>query len=95
MEFVRGLVVRSKAGRDKGGFFTLLSIAGQRAIICDGKRRSLATPKCKNLKHLAPTGVVLSDDFMKTDRAIRKALRQFDRSDGFQQEEVISCQNRT
>ena len=48
MEFVRGLVVRAAAGRDEGGFFTVLSAENGYAVICDGKRRSLSHPKRKN-----------------------------------------------
>ena len=52
MEWVRGLVVRAAAGRDRGGLFTVLGAEGNMALICDGKRRSLSRPKRKNRKHL-------------------------------------------
>ena len=47
MNYIRGLVVRSKAGHDQGGFFTVLSSDERYAVICDGKRRSLEHPKKK------------------------------------------------
>lgn len=74
MEWVRGLVVRAAAGRDRGGFFTVLGAEGNFALICDGKRRSLARPKRKNRKHLFPTAAVLDEASLQTDREIRKAL---------------------
>lgn len=75
MDFVRGLVVRSLAGHDKGGFFAVLSADSNGVIICDGKRRTLDHPKLKKPKHLAVTNSVL--DSMNTDREIRRALRPF------------------
>lgn len=75
MEFVRGLVVRSLAGRDKGGFFLVLSADRNGIVVCDGKRRPLENPKRKNPKHLAATNTVL--DSMKTNREIRMALKPF------------------
>ena len=50
MEFVKGLVVRSAAGRDKGGLFTVLEVDGDYAIICDGRHRRLEHPKRKKWK---------------------------------------------
>ena len=55
MEITRGLVVRALAGRDMGGFFVVLSVDGGYAEIADGKRRRLASPKRKNLRHLQRT----------------------------------------
>ena len=74
MDFVRGLVVRAAAGRDKDGFFTVLSAENGYAVICDGKRRSLSHPKRKNQKHLFPTAVVLGEGSLQINREIRKAL---------------------
>ena len=77
MEFAKGLVVRAKAGRDKDGFFVVLSVDGDFAVICDGKRRKLETPKRKNQKHLSVTNTVLEEQAMQTNREIRKALAPF------------------
>ena len=78
MKYVRGLVVRSLAGHDQGGFFTVLSADDRFAVICDGKRRSLEKPKRKKKIHLAVTTTVLPDSSMQTNREIRIALRGFD-----------------
>jgi ribosomal protein L14E/L6E/L27E len=88
MDFVRGLVVRSAAGHDKGGFFTVLEADAQYAIICDGKRRSLTHPKKKKIKHLFVTNTVLPEGSMKTNREIRSALRRFQAEGRFPQEEA-------
>jgi ribosomal protein L14E/L6E/L27E len=75
MDFVRGLVVRSLKGRDKGGFFVVLGADGTGVVICDGRRRTLEKPKRKNPAHLAATNTLL--DSMKTNREIRNALKPF------------------
>lgn len=75
MEFQRGRVVHATAGRDKGGFFVVLQVSGDFALICDGKRRPLEKPKKKKLLHLSLTGTVLPDGSIKTNREIRKALQ--------------------
>lgn len=77
MEFKRGVVVRSGAGRDKSGFFVVLDADKDNAVICDGKRRSLEHPKRKNVKHLFITSSKLEENLMQSNRAIRKALSPF------------------
>ena len=77
MEIVRGLVVRSSAGHDKGDFFAIINVENNYAIICDGKRRLLEKPKKKKLKHLLVTKTVLKEEDLETNRKIRKALRDF------------------
>ena len=77
MEIVRGLVVRSAAGHDKGGFFVILAFDGKYAVICDGKRRSLIKPKKKKAIHLFVTNKVLPEKSMETNREIRNALKPF------------------
>lgn len=88
MDFTKGLVVRSLAGRDKGGFFTVLSASGGLAVICDGQRRSLEHPKTKKQKHLAATCTVLPEETMATNRQIRRALSPFAGNSRFSQEEA-------
>ncbi|MFQ9440532.1 MAG: hypothetical protein ACLR13_05360 [Acutalibacteraceae bacterium] len=45
MEFVKGLVVRSKAGHDKGSFYLVLGLETDMAVVCDGSRRALLTQR--------------------------------------------------
>ena len=77
MEWKRGQVVRSLAGHDKGGFLAVLEAAPPYAVVADGKGRPLERPKRKKLFHLAPTGAVLPEEALKTNRSIRSALRPF------------------
>ena len=77
MEVQKGQVVRSLAGHDKGGFLAVVQVAPPFAFVCDGKRRPLERPKRKKLFHLAPTGTVLPEEALKTNRKLRSALRPF------------------
>ena len=75
MEVQRGQIMRSLAGHDKGDFQTVLKVEGVFAYMADGKRRTLENPKKKKLMHLAPTGTVLGEESLATNRQIRTALR--------------------
>lgn len=75
MEIRRGQVMRSLAGHDKGDFQTVLKVEGVFAYMADGKCRTLENPKKKKLMHLAPTGTVLGEESLATNRQIRTALR--------------------
>ena len=77
MDFVRGLVVKNKAGHEKNQFFVVLECTVSYAFICDGKHRKLLNSKKKNLKHLSATNTILPEDFLLTNRKIREALRPF------------------
>lgn len=77
MQVMRGTVVKSKAGHDKGGFFVILDFDSDYAIICDGKHRPLEKTKKKKFKHLFVTNTVLPEDVLETNRKIRKALSDF------------------
>ncbi len=81
MEVLIGSVVRSKAGRDKGDLFIVLSREGEYAYLANGDLRKVDTPKKKKLKHLQPSGKV--SEFIKnkletvgkvTNSEVRKAL---------------------
>ncbi len=74
MDIVRGMVVKSSAGRDKDGFFVVTSFDGNYARICDGKMRPLERTKLKKLKHLKPTKMRLKESSMATNREIRRSL---------------------
>ena len=68
-------VIRSAAGRDRG---TLLAVVGEEngfVLTADGRRRPLAAPKRKNPRHTVPTGIVLPEEALRSDKALRRALR--------------------
>lgn len=54
-----GQLVISKAGRDKGKKFIILSIIDQDHVyISDGDLRKVEKPKKKKLKHIKATGII-------------------------------------
>ena len=55
MDCVRGQIMRSLKGHDKGDFQVVLKTDGVYAYMADGKRRRMEAPKKKKLMHLAPT----------------------------------------
>ncbi|MBQ1535966.1 MAG: KOW domain-containing RNA-binding protein [Ruminococcus sp.] len=75
MDFFVGQIVKAKAGRDKDGFFVVLSLDGAYAYIADGKSRKVQNPKKKKLIHLAPTKSAAQT--FTTNREIKMALTEF------------------
>lgn len=74
MEFEKGTVVISKAGRDKGYFLVVVDEADGYVMVADGKERPLDRPKRKNPKHLQKTNGQLRLEQL-TDKKLRTALR--------------------
>ena len=57
MNFYAGNIVLSKAGRDKGKYFIVLSVVDEQYVmIADGDLRRVDNPKRKKCKHLLNTG---------------------------------------
>lgn len=77
MQLVKGMVVRSKAGHDKGEFFVVQRIENDFAYLVNGKSKTSLNPKKKNPIHLAVTSTVLSEQSLNTDSEIRKVLAVF------------------
>lgn len=83
-----GQVVKSKAGRDKGEIFLIISIINkENVLIVDGKLRKIANPKLKKLKHLIISNTVLSSLQESIDKKIeindayiRKLLEPYNKS---------------
>ncbi len=55
-----GQFVTSKAGRDKGEIFVILSESEREVLLCDGKFKTLEHPKKKNRKHVQPISAFVS-----------------------------------
>lgn len=54
-----GRVVYSKAGRDKGRFFIIVSHIDENYVyLCDGDTRKIENTKKKKIKHLAFTNLI-------------------------------------
>ena len=45
MDFVKGQLVRSKAGRDKTRTYAVLDVEGEILALADGSHRTVANPK--------------------------------------------------
>lgn len=77
MDIVNGLVVKSLAGRDKGGYFVAVAAGDGFVYIADGKERRISKPKRKNLKHLMLTRRVIDLEGL-TDRKLKRLLRELE-----------------
>lgn len=78
MDICRGSLVYSRAGRDKGGLFLVLSVHDGFAYLADGELRQVLKPKKKKLKHLNKTNTVLDVDFENiSDAQVRKLLAEY------------------
>ncbi len=77
MEIVKGSLVYSKAGRDKGYLFAVLKVENGYAYLADGETRRVLNPKKKKLKHINKTNTVLEADFENiSDSFLRKVLKE-------------------
>ncbi len=76
MEPVRGMIVRSAAGRDKGKFLMILAREGDFVYIADGKERPIASPKKKRIKHIKVTNTVIDADSL-TDKGLRRIISDY------------------
>ena len=78
MDFVKGQLVRSKAGRDKTRTYAVLDVEGEILALADGSRRTVAHPKRKKSRHVAPTATVLGNELLKSDQPISDAIKAYD-----------------
>ena len=74
MDFTRGRIVRSRAGRDKGLYLAVLADAVDRVLVANGRERRVSAPKAKNPAHLAPTTVVLAEGELGSDKLLSAAI---------------------
>ena len=75
MDICRGSLVYSRAGRDKGKLFLVLSAEDEFVYLADGIIRTVEKPKKKKLKHINKTNTVLDMDFGNISNSmVRKAL---------------------
>ena len=78
MDFVKGQLVRSKAGRDKTRTFAVLDVEGGMLILAAGTHRSVDRPKRKKIRHVAPTATVLGNELLKSDQPLSDAIKAYD-----------------
>ena len=78
MDICKGMLVYSKAGRDKGKLFLVLAVENDFVYLADGDTRRVTKPKKKKLKHINKTNCVLELDFDAiSDSCVRKALSEY------------------
>lgn len=80
MNIQKGTVVLSRKGRDKGYYLAVSGFDGNELYVVDGKERPIERPKKKNPKHVSVTENVLPDYAFRGNRALKKALAVFSRS---------------
>ena len=78
MDFVRGQLVRSKAGRDKTRTLAVLAVDGPMLLVADWDLRKLDTPNRKKMQHLTPTTTDHENELLKSDQQLRDAIRAYD-----------------
>lgn len=83
MEISIGSIVRSKAGRDKGGCFVVVASDGEYAYLADGRLRKAERPKKKKLKHIQVSDKIsgtvakrIAENCAVTNAEVRKALSE-------------------
>lgn len=81
MELKSGMLVKSKAGRDKGCIYVIVDVKNEYVYLADGGSKPLCRMKKKNKKHLQPilkAGILCPD----SDEEIRKVIRNLESSEG-------------
>ena len=69
-----GRVVCSIAGHDKGFYMVVVGITPDGVKVCNGKQRPLQNPKTKKIKHLYETPYFVTEEQLKTNKSLRKAI---------------------
>lgn len=70
-----GQIVRSKAGRDCGRYYVILSWTKRDVFVANGTKYKLSQPKRKNARHVWYTKSVSS---IENDEIIERVLKEFD-----------------
>ena len=74
MDFIKGLVVISKTGRDEGQFYMVVRIEDEFIWVADGKRKKMSDPKRKNIKHLLITSEKVDTSVDTTNKQLSLML---------------------
>ena len=84
MENLIGLVVKSRAGRDNGRLYVVISTEGEFIYVADGDVRKTDNPKKKKLKHIHKTSnyaeklrAKLLASQLVENHEVRKALAEY------------------
>jgi ribosomal protein L14E/L6E/L27E len=74
--FVRGMVVKSIAGRDKNRLLVVAEVTQAHVLVIDGRERPIQRPKRKNARHIFPAGHMLPEETLRFNNPLRKALNR-------------------
>ena len=77
MELRRGMLVRSKAGRDKDCIYVIGDVKNEYVYLADGGLRPLSRMKRKNIRHLQPVLKRTAED-ISSDIEIRRVIREYE-----------------
>ena len=77
MDYRPGMLVRSKAGHDKGCIYVVISVKNEYVYLADGDLRPLSRMKKKNIRHLQPILKIRAED-ISSDSVIRKVIREYE-----------------
>ena len=77
MDYRPGMLVRSKAGHDKGCIYVVISVKNEYVYLADGDLRPLSRMKKKNIRHLQPILKIRAED-ISSDSEIRKVIREYE-----------------
>ena len=78
MDFVKGQLVRSRAGRDKTRTYAVLAVEGQMLSLANGSSHQISRPKAKKMRHVAPTATVLQEEILASDKQLSEAICAYD-----------------
>jgi len=87
--FSIGDIVLSKAGRDSGKYYVVVSTEENFVFICDGDLHKNDKPKKKKIKHVKKTNGVseyiaakIAEGSKITNTELRRAVQEFEDSNG-------------
>lgn len=75
MDLEPGMMVRSKAGRDKDCVYVITDVRNGNVYVADGEKKPLRHAKRKNRKHLQPILKARAGN-LQDDAALREFLRK-------------------
>lgn len=81
MKYETGMLVRSKAGRDKDSVYIIVDTEEKVVFVSDGEKRPIRHMKRKNRIHLQPV-LKIRMNCTPEDEAIREFIKTFTRKSG-------------
>ena len=80
MDYRPGMLARSKAGRDKGCIYVIISVKNEYVYLADGDLRPLSRMKRKNIRHLQPV-LKRTAENISSDIEIRRVIREYEQQE--------------